>query len=115
MVERPFAYHLPLQEAVQSRIIRRTEPEFLERQPNDENENYEAGIYQLVLARINEKQLIKNRDHPFPNNVPHMAMAITRDTTEADRVVDLWNQNRGEDTAFSYHSKLPQAEKEERM
>lgn len=115
MVKGPFAYHLPLQQAVQSRIIRRTEPDFLERQPNDENENDEDGIYQLVLARINEKQLIKNRDHPFPNNVPHMAMAITRDTTEAERVVDLWNQNCGEDTAFSYHSKLPQAVKEERM
>ena len=115
MVEGPFAYHLPLQLAVQSRIIRRTERDILERQPNDENENYEDGIYQLVLARINEKQLIKNRDHPFPNNVPHMAMAITRDTTEAERVVDLWNQNCGEDTAFSYHSKLPPAVKEERM
>lgn len=115
MVEGTFAYHFTLKQAVQRRIIRQTEPEFLEGQPNDENENYEDGIYQLVLARINEKQVIKDRDHPLPNNVPHMAMAITKGTAEADRVVDLWNKNWGGDTAFSYHSKLPPALKEERM
>lgn len=114
-VEGRFAYHLPLQQAVQSRIIRQTEPDFLERQPNDGNENNEAGIYQQVLTRINEKQELKNRDNPFPNKVPHMAMAITKNTTEAERVVDLWNQNYGRDTAFSYHSRLPPAVREERM
>ena len=115
VVGKPFAYHLPLQQAVQNRIIRRTKADFLERQPNDENENYEGGIYQLVLERINEKQVIKDRDNPLPNDVPHMAIAITKDTAEADRVVELWNQNWGGDTAFSYHSKLPQALKQERM
>lgn len=114
-VEGRFAYHLPLQQAVQSRIIRQTETDFLERQPNDGNENNEAGIYQQVLTRINEKQELKNKDHPFPNKVPHMAMAITKNTTEAERVVDLWNQNYGRDTAFSYHSRLPPAVRDERM
>ena len=115
MVEGPFAYHFTLQQAVQRRIIRQTELDVLEGPPNDENENYEEGIYQLVLARINEKQVIKNRDHPLPNDVPHMAMAITGNIAAADRVVDLWNQTWGEDTAFSYHSDLLPALKRELM
>ncbi|XP_068756901.1 putative DNA repair helicase RadD [Montipora capricornis] len=116
MVEGPFAYHLPLQEAVEGRIIRRTEPDFLQIKPNhDENGDFEAGIYQLVLGRVNEKQEIKNRDHRLPDNIPHMAMAITKNIFEADRVVDLWNENWGKDSALSYHSKLPQAVRDERM
>ena len=87
----------------------------VEVQPNNEDENFDDGIYQLVLERINEKQVIKDRDHPLPNDVPHMAIAITKGTAEANRVVDLWNQNWGGDTACSYHLKLPQALKEERM
>lgn len=116
MVEGLFAYHLRLQEAVERRIIRRTEPDFLEIQPNHENGDLEeAGFYQLVLRRVNEKQVIKNRDHRLPDDIPHMAMAITRNTFEADRVVDLWNENWGEESALSYHSKLPQAERDKRM
>ena len=114
-VGEPFAYHLPLQQAVQSGIIRPTELEVLEVQPNNENADSEAEIYRLILQKVNEKQEIKNRDHPFPNNVRHMAMAITKNIAEAEKVVDLWNQNWGEDSAFSYHSDLPQALKEERM
>lgn len=114
-VEGPLAYHFTLQLAVQRRVIRRTELDILKVRPNDENGDFDARIYQLVLERVNEKQEIKNRDHPFPNDVGHMAMAITKVVAEADRVVDLWNQNWGEDTAFSYHSKLLPALKEERM
>jgi len=58
-----------------------------------------------VLEKVNEIQEIKDIVHPLPNNVPHMAIAITKNTDCADRVVQLWNNRWGNGTAFAYHSK----------
>lgn len=58
-----FAYHLPLQRAVERRIIRQTELDLLRFQPNRENEVSEDEIYRQVLERVNQKQQNKNEAH----------------------------------------------------
>lgn len=118
--EGAFAYHLSLQSAVERRIIRRTELDLLRFQPNRENEVSEDEIYRQVLERVNQTQQNKNRAHPLPNNIPHMAMAITRNTMEAAKVENLWNETWGEGSALSYYSGQPgiplsENEKKQRM
>ena len=115
VVSGEFAYHLRLEEAVRRGFIRQTEPDFLKFQPNREKEPSEDDIYRQVLKGVNEKQQIKNGAHPFPNGIPHMAMAITKDTDEAKKVVNLWNDTWGESSALSYYSALSKEEKRKRM
>ncbi|XP_067023777.1 uncharacterized protein [Acropora muricata] len=113
--DRAFAYYLSLERAVERRIIRPTELDLLRFQPNRENEVSEDEIYRQVLERVNQKQQNKNRAHPLPNNIPHMAMAITKTTKEAARVENLWNEAWGEGSALSYYSELSDNEKKQRM
>ena len=105
VIDEEFWYHLSLEEAREERIIRRTNRVLVETAYNSE-ESEEEGIYPAVLEKIEELQEIKNRDHPLPNNHPHMAIAITKQKKEADKVVEKWNALCGKGSAIAYYSKL---------
>ena len=100
--ERPFAYHLSLREARENQIIRRTAWHELHQDPNDAERDQD--LKRLVLEEVKRIQEKKNEEQPLPGNVPHMAIAITEDTDEADDVAHLWNSCFGEDTALGFHS-----------
>ena len=102
VVERPFAYHLSLKEARENHIIRRTEWHELRQDPNDGNRDQDPTL--LVLEEVKRIQDQKNEDKPLPGNVPHMAIAITRNTDDADEVAEIWNTRFGQNTAVAYHS-----------
>lgn len=59
-----------------------------------------------MLQEVKGIQERKNKEQPLPGNVPHMAIAITNNTTDADGVVEAWNTHFGEDTAVGFHSKM---------
>lgn len=106
----PFAYQLSLKDAIAKRIIRNTNfveettteppPVRFQREPNLQ----EWKIFWMILKKIKEIQERKDRDSPLPNNVPHMALAITKDTTSANNVAYLWNTVWEDACAISYHS-----------
>lgn len=104
------AYRLPLEEARVRGIIRRTDldeiKDRVEVRVGDLSE-----VYLLVLQKVREKQEEKNANQPLPNNIPHMAMAIAKDTTEADEVECLWNSLCGDSSAIAYHYQLPLTER----
>lgn len=108
------AYHLPLEVARARGIIRRTDldeiSDWAEVRVGDLSE-----VYKLVLKRVWEKQEKKNATQPLPNNTPHMAMAIAKDTAEADEVEDLWNTLFGDETAIAYHYQLNLKKRLKRM
>lgn len=108
------AYRLPLEVARARGIIRRTVLDEI-----NDNAEVRVGdlseVYKLVLRRVWEKQEEKNATQPLPNNTPHMAMAIAKDTAEANEVEDLWNTLFGDETAIAYHYQLPIKERLKRM
>ena len=108
------AYRLPLEVARTRGIIRRTVLDEI-----NDNAEVRVGdlseVYKSVLRRVWEKQEKKNATQPLPNNTPHMAIAIAKDTTEANQVEDLWNTLFGDETAIAYHYQLPTKERLKRM
>ena len=108
------AYRLPLEVARARGIIRRTDLDEI-----NDNAEVRVGdlseVYKSVLRRVWEKQEEKNATQPLPNNTPHMAMAIAKDTAEANEVEDLWNTLFGDETAIAYHHQLPPKKRLKRM
>lgn len=109
------AYRLPLEVARTRGIIRRTVWDEI-----NDNAEVRVGdlseVYKSVLRRVWEKQEKKNATQPLPNNTPHMAIAIAKDTTEANEVEDLWNTLFGDETVIAYHYQLrPEKERLKRM
>ena len=115
VVEDGITYHLPLEDARQRRIIRQTNFVSLHRWLNNGEQDLQQQTIQVVLEEVREKQVSKDRYHPLPGNVPHMAIAITKNTEQADKVVDMWKKLTGNASgAFAYHSKVPKYELQER-
>lgn len=114
VVEGPLAYRLTLDDAVRQRIIRETRLDpplrsvaairFLD-----------DDVFRPILERVRELQDQKNEKHPLPNNTPHMALAITKDTIEANVVQELWNTLFGDDSAIAYHSDVGKVDLRKRM
>ena len=102
VVEPPFAYHLSLKKARENQIIRCTAWHELRQDPNDDDRDQDPTL--LVLEEVKGIQERKNKEQPLPGNVPHMAIAITNGTNDADRVVEAWNTRFGKDTAVGFHS-----------
>ena len=101
---RNLTYHLPLQDARNKHIIRNTRFRTISGEssiPEDPDR-----VFWQVLQEVKMMQDNKNRDLPLPGKVPHMAMAITRNITEADKAVKLWNTRFGDNTAIAFHSKV---------
>ena len=124
VVPPPFAYHLPLQRAVETRIVHRTN--FVEettfalpdlpfpREPTPE-ELQEYKVFWAILNQVREIQKRKDRDSPLPNNVSHMAFAIAKDQVSANIVEFLWNACWQDAPAITYHSDLKLVDLQDRM
>ena len=115
VVKGPLAYRLTLDDAVRQRIIRETrlDPPLSTR--SDATIRFLDDVFRPILKRVRKLQDRKNANHPLPNNIPHMALAITKDTMEADRVQELWNALFGDDSAIAYHSDVGKVELGKRM
>ena len=111
VVPGPFAYHLPLQKARELRIIRRTDWFESKRGASVSSRRDLSEIYSIVLKIVRRAQKEKNRALPLPNNIPHMAIAITKDTRQANQVQQLWNTQCKDDSAVVYHSQLTVGER----
>ena len=108
------AYRLTLEEARDRGIIRRTGLDEIKDRVGVRDGDL-SEVYSLVLQKVREKQEEKNANQPLPNNIPHMAMAIAKDTTEANKVEHLWNSQYGDGSAIAFHYELSAMERRERM
>lgn len=96
-------YRLSLEDARQQGIIRRTK--WNEIHTLDEDR---ATIYALILERVKEIQERKDAENPLPDGVPHMAIAIAKETAYADDVAKIAEQFWGTSgTVIAYHSDVP--------
>ncbi|KAJ7375825.1 hypothetical protein OS493_038611 [Desmophyllum pertusum] len=68
-----------------------------------------CNIFPLILERVKDIQQEKDRDNHLPDDIPHMAIAITKNITYAQQVAGIWNHHWGTDhgSAIAYHSELP--------
>ena len=109
----PLAYRLTLDDARRQRIIRRTIWHVLTMP--FELSNVVGTLFRQILTTVRGLQDMKNTNQRLPHNIPHMAMAIARDTTEANRVEELWNALWNDGSAIAYHSQLGAFELQNRM
>ena len=117
----PLAYHLPREDAITQGIIRRTKFEELkgieslqgiplwdDASPQDREE---IGRFVTILQKVISLQKTKAA---LPDNIPHMAMAITKDTRGADKLVEVWKVLNPDAPASVYHSGMkPKRRREE--
>ncbi|XP_044173927.1 uncharacterized protein LOC122957672 [Acropora millepora] len=104
-----FAYSLSLKEARDKGVIRRTTWNELDCKADDDQ-----GAINSILNKVHRIQQEKNQDHPLPNKIPHMAMAIGTNVDGANSAESLWNRRFGSD-AIAYHSEFKKHELEEMM
>ena len=104
-----FAYSLSLKEARDKGVIRRTTWNELDCESDDHQ-----GAIKAILNEVHRIQQEKNQEHPLPNKIPHMAMAIATDVDDADGAASLWNDLFGS-SAIAYHSDLKKYEREKMM
>lgn len=105
-------HRLSLKEARDQRIIRPTYFDPVdgddETHPEDEISNDLDEIYREILRRVHAIQEGRDKNHPLPDGTPHMAIAITKDTAEAERVAraarQIWKCSPAQ--IPTYHSKL---------
>ena len=93
----PPIYNLTLEDAIRNGIIRRTMFEELDSMESLEGnplwddasprDREEIGRFARILRRVISLQETKAA---LPDNIPHMAMAITRDTKGANKLVEVW-------------------------
>ncbi|XP_078377695.1 uncharacterized protein LOC144660840 [Oculina patagonica] len=105
--EGEMVYRLSLEDARGARVIRRITWVPLHSEDTDLN-----SIFTLILERVKSIQQKKDQQHPLPDNIPHMAIAITKNIAFAEQVRDLWNKNCGSpNSAIAYHSDVPKKAK----
>ena len=106
-----FAYWLTLEEARETRVIRKTSLNVLPAESDDHQ-----GAVELIQNKIHEIQREKNENAPLPNSIAHMAIAIAKDIPSATTPVESWNDRFGNgDTAIGYHSEVPKYRRERIM
>lgn len=100
-------YRLSLEAARAKRIIRKIKWQNLPTGEADLN-----AIFGLILEEVKSIQEKKNQGNPLPDNIPHMAIAITKNIAYAEQVRDMWNSHwGGPDSAVAYHSDVPKKPK----
>ena len=121
------AYHLPLNTAVQQRVIRNTHFEELRDVHPDESflndinaENPEAiaNMKRMIPILRRVKELLdekRNQTSSIDSEIPHMAIAIAKDTCYADCLLELWKANYPNEPAETYYSEKKTNEKIEIM
>ena len=120
------AYHLSLEEAVKTGIIRQTKfREFklidplpqdvyirdLESKTDEEKKSLRRMV--TILRKVEELMDLKNGTaQQLPGDIQHMAMAIAKNIDCADQLLDLWKAMYPNYAAETYHSKNQKDEKE---
>ena len=105
--EGDMVYRLSLEDARTNRIIRRIR--WLELHTGDTDL---SNIFSIILERVKAIQQSKDRENPLPDNIPHMAIAITKNIAYAEQVRYMWDYHWGNHgTAIAYHSDLPKKTK----
>ena len=102
--EGQLVYHLSLEDARTMRIIRR-----INWHPLHSEDTELGNIFKLILERVKSIQQAKDDENPLPDNIPHMAIAITpNNTAYAEQVAEIWNNHWGNfGGAIAYHSQVP--------
>ena len=109
--EGKMVYRLSLKEARRERIIRSIQWNEVPIYAHSERDNLNA-IFGLILEQVKSIQEEKNQRNPLPDNIPHMAIAITKNIAYAEQVRDMWNSHwGGPDSAVAYHSDVPKKPK----
>lgn len=109
--EGEIVYRLRLKDARRQRIIRAINW----REPLVDG-NTDLERFSLILENVNSIQENKDLTTPLPDEIPHMAIAITKDIDCAKQVANLWDENWGQPgSAMAYHSKIPKVEKRQLM
>jgi len=105
--EGDMVYRLSLEDARTNRIIRRIN--WLQLVSGDTNLH---NIFSIILERVKFIQQSKDRETPLPDNIPHMAIAITKNIAYAEDVKQMWDHHWGNHgMAIAYHSDLPKKTK----
>ena len=114
VLDKKLWFHLKLENAIENRIIRKTNPVSIGPEKAEEDTDEEA-VYEEVLQKIKEIQERKNREQPLPNEVPHMAIAIVKRQHQCDKVAEKWNELCGEITAVAYHTNKSDSQQKKMM
>lgn len=121
------AHHLPLNKAVNEGIIRQTHFEALRelhpdetflRDPETLAEEVRANMRRMIPILDRVKELLdQKRDftRSVIPEVPHMAIAITKDVDYANKLLKLWEVFYPQEPAESYYSQKSSNEKAEIM
>ena len=83
--EGQLVYHLSLEDARTMRIIRR-----INWHPLHSEDTELGNIFKLILEQVKSIQQAKDDEDPLPDNIPHMAIAITpNNTVYAEQVAEI--------------------------
>ena len=123
-------HHLPLKKAVEDGIIRRTQFQELDKsidldklhlrlqKPEGYSEEEKLDIARMVSILCEVKDLLDKQHEATSSvtpNVPHMAIAITKDTIRANLLLELWKNLYPDEPAKCYHSDKAPYEQEKTM
>ena len=114
--EGDMVYRLSLGDARRKRIIRGVHWLQLDTGDTNTGDTNIQNIFLIILEQVKSIQQSKDRECPLPDNIPHMAIAITKNIGYAEEVRQMWNfhwGNQGE--AIAYHSDLPEKTKQAMM
>ena len=123
-------HHLPLKKAVEDGVIRRTQFQELDKsidldklslrlqKPEGYSEEEKLDIARMVSILCEVKDLLDKQHEATSSvtpNVPHMAIAITKDTIRANLLLELWKNLYPDEPAKCYHSDKAPYEQEKTM
>lgn len=102
-------HHLSLEDARKDGIIRHTKWH-----PISSGHSRPADVWPLILEEMKTIQDHKDEATPLPDKIPHMAIAIASDVSNANRIADIAKRIWGNPGhIMAYHSQLTGREKEE--
>ena len=123
-------HHLPLKKAVEDGIIRQTQFQELDKsidldklppslqKAEGYSEEEKLDIARMVLILCEVKDILDKQckaTSSITRNVPHMAIAITKDTIRANMLLELWKALYPGELAKCYHSDIGSYEQEKTM
>lgn len=102
-------YRLSLEDARKDGIIRRTKWH-----PISSGHSSPADVWPLILEKMKKIQDHKDKATPLPDKIPHMAIAIAYDVSNAKKIAEIAKRIWGNPGhIMAYHSQLKRREKEE--
>ena len=121
------AHHLSLEKAIEDGIIRQTQlkevnentdPDELLRNPENYSQEQQLDVARMVSILCEVKDLLDKQRKAtslVSPKVPHMAIAIAKDTSWANLLLELWKNLYPGEPAKCYHSDIASKEQEKTM